>query len=380
MLDNGGRPLSLIGLAAGAMLAAVLCCVGAGAWAQTGLGGLDCSTHPSAAMIAGTARSLSGFDAEANGGQSLQGGTYTPPVPGSPITGTALTKLTAALTLTKQPFLDRLCLDLTHFFVDGGADKPYAFWESDSQKAAAGHDKAWVFIGLPQWALLANQPTYSGLETAISNALVNNGVISPTPPYVTKVTGTPNDQNTALLAIIAHEEGHIFAHDFLMPDDNTKTKMCKDSQPFLSTTWASYGPLPQFHIYNTPVLAVHSQHDPFPRNIARDAIANTATANDTYDSLFRNHNFVSLFAALGPDEDIAETFKYYTLLNESNTPLTSLTIAYPQPPSHSRHRQFRAKDSTPSSRDIFRDVLTNAQAIGVKRKLDCIDLNFAVQP
>ena len=34
-------------------------------------------------------------------------------------------------------------------------------------------------------------------------------------------------------------------------------------------------------------------------------------------------------AALAPDEDVAETFKYYVLMHYAPTPLTSLVITYP---------------------------------------------------
>jgi hypothetical protein len=286
-------------------------------------------------QIASDTYMLSGFDAESNGGQDLPGGSYKSPVFGPGDQASMAIRNAIALALggsaqASQPVRTRICSDINYIFVDARATMPYAFWETDKQAATAGHAPPWTFIGIPARlvGLLVNGGLKnSTLEAFISRALINSGQYRPSPSYDVTVQSTPDDAQTAMLSIIAHEEGHIVAHKFLLGNSGPPSNTCRGGIPFGDLTWMQVLRPPAFHRFNSPTASVHKFGDPTPLAVA--LATRGGTADQTYAQLFLKGNFVSLFAALAPDEDVAETFKYYVLMHYAPTPLTSLVITYP---------------------------------------------------
>jgi hypothetical protein len=222
-------------------------------------------------------------------------------------------QLAAALNLADPRFIHRVCNDVTYVLVDtsdpdGTFAGAYAFWQTRAQAAQPVR-----FISIPL-GVFNNPPTYSRYEQELLNTLIgsNDVITATTPPELSS-----NDTAAAaLLAMIAHEEGHIIWQRHLRPNADNHKNCPADQINYNAYSWSSLGSVPAYHEFNTPVGAKHNNDDPDPTVIRRAAAAGRATrarSAQLVSQVYTNTNFASLFAALAPDEDAAEAYKYHVL-------------------------------------------------------------------
>lgn len=223
-------------------------------------------------------------------------------------------QLAAALNLADPRFIHRVCNDVTYVLVDtsdpdGTFAGAYAFWQTKAQA-----NRPVRFISIPL-GVFNSPPTYSRYEQELLNDVIGSKsyrIRTATPAELSS-----NDTSAAaLLAMIAHEEGHIIWQRHLRRNaDNHKN--CPDQIEYNAYSWSSVGSVPAYHEFNTPVGAKHNNDDPFPSAIRtaadRDGARAASNADQLVSRVYTNTNFASLFAALAPDEDAAEAYKYHVL-------------------------------------------------------------------
>jgi hypothetical protein len=185
--------------------------------------------------------------------------------------------------------------------------------------------------------VFVSQPDYGSYEHDLINAVIQQA--APT-TYALKsasafiagqlIDGQQQSRDLALLAIIAHEEGHIIAQRLLLRGGDTPHSCGNPDGKFFSDyTWMNLGSIPNFHYFGKTINASHlpGVGDPYPMTIATEP---AATANGDMMKLYDgNHNFVSLFAALAPDEDIAETYRYRALKKSNVGHDLAVTLTLP---------------------------------------------------
>jgi hypothetical protein len=249
-------------------------------------------------------------------------------------------KLGSALAQAHIGFVRRLCKDVRYLFVQedaGPADNfggAYAFW----QKKHLGAQPV-RFISIPS-GVFASQPDYGSYERDLINAVIQKAAANTT--YALKsasafiagqlIDGQQQSRDLALLAIIAHEEGHIIAQRLLLRGGDAQHSCGNPDGKFFSDyTWKNLGSIPNFHYFGQTINASHlpGVGDPYPVTIAT---APAATANRDMMKLYdENRNFVSLFAALAPDEDIAETYRFRALKKSKSNVNDDLAVTLTLP-------------------------------------------------
>jgi hypothetical protein len=325
----------------------------------------DCN-KPTGQSIASNAYFLHGFNAAISGNSPPDQSNITK------ITDSNIISILAqTLSLADEKFLHRLCADNSYLFVQqdsalDGFEGAYSFWQPKSVAASPIR-----FISIPV-GLLTSRPQYADYEAELINAIIadrpnNNGYHVSGSSNATGISG----QNIALLAIIAHEEGHIIARRHLLSLDTVAgdpstgkpadpadyPRACKGAQggkTFGSDSWLPTI-IPPFHSFGEDVSATHLvSNDPFPGDVAGAGNDNHTykIANEKFRKIYSGR-FPSFFGSLAPDEDIAESYKYHVLL-QINPPLT-LILSLP---------------GNSTSRTI--DVFSYLQKAVNKGKLDCV--------
>jgi hypothetical protein len=228
----------------------------------------------------------------------------------------AITALRNALAIAPPKFLKRLCKDLTYIFFEKNnmstdVNDVYAFWQKKSDVAPGTIPVRFISIPL---GLMNAFPTYTAFEARTIKDLVG-----PSYNVTFSVQNVGDDQNTALLAAIAHEMGHILARRLLLKSDNSDhARQCNTPtgpKSFTDIAWLDAGSFTTFHDFGQDVAATHrASGDPYLRDIRREVGQNSLVAadRDIY-KIYHNGNYSSLFASLAGDEDIAETYKYHVL-------------------------------------------------------------------
>ena len=226
-------------------------------------------------------------------------------------------QLAAAFALADPRFIHRVCQDVTYVLVDtndpnGTFAGAYAFWQTKAQATQAAQPIR--FISIPR-GVFNSPPTYSRYEQELLNTLIgsNDVITATTPPELS----SSDTAAAALLAMIAHEEGHIIWQRHLRPNADNHKNCPVDQINYNAYSWSNLGSVPAYHEFNTPVGATHNNDDPFPSAIGRAAdvkgVTRAPSAAQLLSQLYTNTNFASLFAALAPDEDAAEAYKYHVL-------------------------------------------------------------------
>lgn len=288
------------------------------------------NSPPAAQALAQAAQYLAGFDPAA-GYNPPPAGDITAIPPTDPDLHAITQNLQDALSLAPPHFLVRLCKDNRYLLVQtdiGGYKSAYAFWQT---KVQAGGNQPVRFISIPK-DVVKNPPQFKAYEADLITGVINDNN-GPTVSYPITVTtnfdGTSNSQPLALLAIIAHEEGHQIAQRVLLKSGD-KHASCSVNTHFEDYTWNPNTMLPPFHGFGEAVsTAHHSISDPFPMDIYAALRANNlSTANGDMNYLYADGNFSGVFGALAPDEDIAETHRYHVLRNNTVQPLT-ITLTLP---------------------------------------------------
>jgi hypothetical protein len=141
---------------------------------------------------------------------------------------------------------------------------------------------------------------------------------------------TPNPPNTAILAILAHEMGHIL----WVSTVQDMSKGCTDSDPivhkkrFFSYSWPVRGLKFGFHTFGNIEYGNRPRRSKSILGV-RHFLANDMLhkAEDDLRSIYGG-DWASLFATVAVDEDFVETYTLWTLKN-GQQPLTSLEITMP---------------------------------------------------
>jgi hypothetical protein len=227
-------------------------------------------------------------------------------------------QLAAALNLADERFIHRLCHDVTYILVDkndpnGTFAGAYAFWQTKAQANPPVR-----FISIPL-GVFNNPQKYSSYEQALLNAVIGARSYMVTATAPAGLSSSDTDA-AALLAMIAHEEGHIIWQRHLRRNADNHKNCPPDQIDYNAYSWSNVGNVPPYHRFNTAVGAKHNNEDPAPIAIRMAAdsygakrATNATNADRLVSRLYSNTNFASVFAALAPDEDAAEAYKYHVI-------------------------------------------------------------------
>ena len=181
----------------------------------------DCASGKGLSFVEQKVRFLDrgSFDVENNGGTGNQGrGRYSEPVPSRDSVGTPYSNdLADAFDAAPQQFKDELC-KLNMVFVDRSNQDRYGwgFWEATDQRP---HGKPQKFIGISSEVWGDQNPAprltnrLSDGETNVLQALLDSWTNTPDyQPYDGTAGTNPDTPQMALLAILAHEVGHVLSY------------------------------------------------------------------------------------------------------------------------------------------------------------------------
>ena len=282
-------------------------------------------------------------------------------------------------------FVNLKCQDPNNCTPDDASDNSWGYRETLGQNPQEPA-RRFIAISAVLWGGNPHVDNFYDFETKLLHQLFKRpyGAIWEGPQY-----GDPNanhSENTpaiTVLAALAHEFGHVLWYDTFRParsNDmwaNDFSRFC--SGTFFDDSWAlvvapagssqagtaqpAYPPGPwrnfgdrssQSHAFgDVPVSLIDyaiRQNDPI------DLFNSRAYS---LDGLFRtNGHWASFFAALSPDEDFIETFKFYVLIN-ANPQVKNLPITIPSP----LYPAFRA--------DIYADYRSPGGKGVLAKKVGC---------
>jgi hypothetical protein len=261
---------------------------------------------------------------------------YSSPVPNAKgVPSNYASLLTGAYNIASNSVQAALCkLDYVFVVTDtnaGHAWEPVGVWEPP------GRGNGWHFIAIPSSFLdpiLQKPESLANEENDLYTRLFNTNFSS------FSDTGGKSSKETAALAIIAHELGHVvFAatnadglwyhqHPYGDERPGPVPDTCFDTEAFL-TVWDAK----TFHSnHQRRWVKFGNQGEPnankyLDANIdfakLKDQVKHGSTSMMNY--LYQAGGLASMFASAAPEEDFVETFKYYALSSASTHP--DLTIA-----------------------------------------------------
>ena len=271
-----------------------------------------------------------------------------PPIDPTPINPSIIQDLTAAFNTAPDFFKNQLC-DLTGIYIDrtgctsydpsscsgpDPADRLWGFRAFDGFGNSAG-EFIGTWLGLWQKGVQGHAPVFSKFETGRLQALLNWKSSNP-PVYD---FAQPDTAAMTVLAVLAHEVGHIFWYDVFVikPDGSPNPGGPADFSEFCGGTfyepvgvgqqgswllppalpdyrWVSFGQPRNYHKaddVDMTKLGFDLDHRTFP------------DAGDLLHGIYsgiQNGRWASALAAFSTDEDFVETFQLYVLMH-ARTPL-----------------------------------------------------------
>ena len=287
--------------------------------------------------------------------------SLTPPSGGTPLdkinNKAARDDLSAAFDAAPAKFKQTLCT--TSVFVDQNAPFPWGFRKPNTSQR---------FIGLPGslWGggnlTLTSAGPYSAYENQLFAQVFYAAMKQPwdtssaKPPAFGMATSSNtfvDTPATTVLAILAHEYGHILFYEFFKGQDPAATAInaqafCRNPGSavtgYFDNTWASITVPPNYWTGFGDATDLHVDRLVQIRDIqnelrySRKNWANIATdvaafyANDGYPApsgRARSGLFPGLFGAISPIEDFVETFKFAVLTHpqaNNGNPITSMPL------------------------------------------------------
>jgi len=212
-----------------------------------------------------------------------------------------------------------------------------------------------------------NKPSYSQYETDLMQTVLPVGAYySGAQSCSGEICTSIDSFETALTSALAHEVGHVLWYDLVSiydPGSGTYS----DPNLFCSGTFFQHSwrtpikPPPYWRDVLTPQQRQSNgwpnmhKVGPHIRDIDRSGNAQYR-ANQTFALLGAAQPWVSAFAAMSPDEDFVETYRFITLAT-APVPLNSAEITVPTLP--------------PSYPNIAADYARGGKGI-LKKKIDCI--------
>jgi hypothetical protein len=276
-----------------------------------------------------------GFNVAANGysnGVYRGPSNFSSPNPNIPIEAEYMRRVTSAFASAPPAFQSRLC-SLDAVFIDLADQAPtgWGFWESDKQ-LTNGLAQNRKFIGLSPRLWAAPFDTMTGYRNASLAALLGPAWANwaDRPQYT---SASPNNKpELVLLAVLAHETGHIMWHSGRLHQDNTVRRCLKPSwrkQLTRNKEFRKFGEISG------------DEHDD-PDDNFWDAIRRRVELGQfprASDNLFnayvgRNENpnkkkWPSLLATSSPEEDFVEVYMLNVLTDPSRQQLSSLEFTIP---------------------------------------------------
>jgi hypothetical protein len=138
-----------------------------------------------------------------------------------------------------------------------------------------------------------------------------------------------------VLAVLAHEYGHVLFYDTFKPLGGSVNygNFCGDT--FFSDSWQTLPTPPNWRLFGVPD-GVHKPDDVQTTELVKlagpvpsDPTRASALANRLYSLTGTGAptgRWASLFATFSPDEDFVETFKHFVLRNAVGRPLQSMPV------------------------------------------------------
>ncbi len=194
------------------------------------------------------------------------------------------------------------------------------------------------------WKNGGQAPAFARFETVLLQTLLGWNAAS----YSSAVPNTPA---MAVLAVLAHEYGHVLWYDTFNPNHilnffEEPPGLCPNGASFFKGQWKGLTQTdiqpPKWRTFRASQNArpsddasIGNPQSPLAGTLLYDAQRHDApNTTRKLRQLFKNPGrWPSLFAAFAPDEDFVETFKFYVLLqldrNDKPTSLTSLQLQMP---------------------------------------------------
>jgi hypothetical protein len=271
-------------------------------------------------------------------------GVAPPPVIAFPPGSTYVQDLVAVF--NANPSFQRQLCKLDAVYVNGATcTSPEqctdSSWGWRQSKPTIGAGRA-VALSTALW----QETSFSKYETDLMQTILpQNGAFYSGAKSCSSGTCTSVDTlTTALMAGLAHEVGHVLWYD-LVSQYNPSTNSYSDPNSFCGGTFfpvswqVPVSPPPQWRTLLTPQQRARANwpntHKIAPHIRDIDQSGNGYyRANLTLGLFETTQPWVSVFAALSPDEDFVETYKFIVLASAAQ-PLNSVTITLPTlPPSY----------------------------------------------
>jgi hypothetical protein len=209
-------------------------------------------------------------------------------------------------------FREELCR-LKYAFVDSSGAFDWGFWEAPDQRDPGNekkHRRSLSYITLYKNTIseALQSPTGKPLadhENAILTLLLGMNAQQ----VVNYKSATPDTTGLAILAALAHEMGHVlwFRERAEQWDDCTT-----DNDDFFFGSWSTVAPLPH-RTHLAKEYPTGSQHANGETAVTAIAQHQPSVASPEVQVIYTNGVWASLFAAVDPDEDFAETYKLQVL-------------------------------------------------------------------
>jgi len=266
-----------------------------------------------------------------------KGSNYQPPTGSSFSSDFVRADLKNAYT-SAPPFLKAELCKLKGIFITQ-APRSWGFRENTGNQnpgCAVPTDTCGTYIALA-YTLWNNgttpAPTFHDYENSIAFDLL--GAAGPQYGFA-----NPDTSATTVLAVLAHEMGHILWWKRDVAHFACQTPPPGSKRIFRMISWQSVADTPQFHQFGAqqhPGLGVPGN---VPSNASpdKDKVLGDIQALD-YDSATDDLEYIyggdwaSLFATVSPDEDFVETFVLRSLTSAVPSPLQNLQVLIPYNPS-----------------------------------------------
>jgi len=185
----------------------------------------------------------------------------------------------------------------------------------------------WQSGSLPSFDVYAGMRLQAALQRLDANAKNWPGPpqFAPTPP---------NTAVLSLLAVLAHEAGHVLWYDAFVPSPGgsfNPSNFCSGNfypQPPSAGSWSSIN-IP--HVNDTPgrwiefgERLVNEVHNPDHAKLIKDELSGSQfpNAGKRLLALLQDLGLADTLAGFSPDEDFVETYQWYVLTNAGLTDLT----------------------------------------------------------
>ena len=336
---------------AGVFILALFACVPppptqGGVAAPPSLGAAVCSVDRFLSKVHYLAQTSPAFSLPTSGFQNV------PPIDPTQINANITLDLTDAFNTAPDFFRNQLC-ELTGVYIDrtgctsydpsscSGSNDPsdrlWGFRAFDSSGNSAG-EFVGTWLGLWQKEVRGHAPVFSKFETGRLQALLNWTPSNSQHPPAHDIA-QPDTVAMTVLAVLAHEVGHIFWYDafVIKPDGRPNPGGAADFSKFCGGTfyepvgvgplgswllppsvpdhrWVSFGLPRNYHKaddVDMTKLGFYLDHGTFPE------------AGDLLHLIYsgsQNGRWASALAAFSTDEDFVETFQLYVLMH-ARTPL-----------------------------------------------------------